>query len=31
MSLFRKFKECNNKVINDKSDKINNNKGLKIE
>jgi len=31
MSVFRKFKERNNKVINDKSDKINNNKGLKIE
>ena len=31
MSLFRKFKERNNKAINNKSDKINNNKDLGIE
>jgi len=31
MSLFRKFKERNNKAINNKSDKINNNKDIGIE
>jgi len=30
MILFGKFKEPNNKTINNKSDKINNNKGLGI-
>jgi len=31
MILFGKFKERNNKAINNKSDKINSNKGLGIE
>jgi len=31
MSLFRKFKKRSNKAINNKSDKINSNKGLGIE
>jgi len=31
MILFGNFKERNNKAINNKNDKINNNKGLGIE